>query len=61
MSSIASAQIAARCPAIARPTRHGRTHGSELRYISAGARDFYNADGDYVVFTSGCGGPAATR
>jgi len=58
MSSIASAQIAARCAsdALAATDAHGRNAwAASCGYISAGARDFYNADGDYVVFTSGCG------
>jgi hypothetical protein len=57
-SSIASAQIAAQCAndALAASDAHGRnTWAANCGYISAAARDFYNADGDYVVFTSGCG------
>jgi hypothetical protein len=57
-SSIASAQIAVQCSndALASTDAQGRNGwAASCGYISAAARDFYNADGDYVVFTSGCG------
>jgi hypothetical protein len=57
-SSIASAQIAVQCASDALPAAaaQGRNAwAASCGYISAAARDFYNTDGDYVVFTSGCG------
>lgn len=57
-SSIASAQIATQCAsdALAATDAQGRNAwAANCGYISATARDFYNADGDYLVFTSGCG------
>jgi hypothetical protein len=56
--SIASAQIATQCAsdALAAADAQGRNAwAASCGYISAAARDFYDADGDYVVFTSGCG------
>ena len=57
-SSIASAQVGAQCAndALAAANAQGRNGwAANCGYISAAARDFYNSDGDYVVFTSGCG------
>ncbi len=57
-SSIASAQIATQCvnDALAAADAQGRNAwAANCGYISAAARDFYDADGDHVVFTSGCG------
>jgi len=57
-SSIASAQIATQCAsdALAASDAQGRNAwAANCGYISPGARDFYNSDGDYVTFTSGCG------
>jgi hypothetical protein len=57
-SSIASAQLTARCSedALGVADAQGRNGWAyNCSYISQAARDFYNSDGDYVVFTVGCG------
>jgi hypothetical protein len=57
-SSIASAQLTARCSedALGVTDAQGRNSWAyNCMYISQAARDFYNSDADYVVFTTGCG------
>jgi hypothetical protein len=57
-SSVASAQLTARCSedALGVTDAQGRNAwAANCGYITPLARDFYNSDTDYVVFTTGCG------
>lgn len=57
-SSIASAQIVSQCAndALSASDAQGRNAwAANCGYLSPAARDFYNADGDHITFTSGCG------
>ena len=57
-SSVASAQLTARCSedALGVADAAGRNAwAATCGYITPAARDFYNSDADYIVFTTGCG------
>lgn len=57
-SSIASAQLTARCSEdpLGVTDAQGRNNWAyNCGYITQTARDFYNSDADYIVFTVGCG------
>jgi hypothetical protein len=57
-SSVASAQLTARCSedALGVTDAAGRNSwAANCGYITPAARDFYNSDADYIVFTVGCG------
>jgi len=56
-SSISSAQLVTRCAddAVAATDALGRNAwAANCGYVTPQARDFFDADGDYLVFTTGC-------
>jgi len=59
-SSVASAQVTSRCaedPLGVAEAQGRNAWAANCGYITPAARDFFNMDGEYIVFTTGCGQP----
>jgi hypothetical protein len=57
-SSVASAQVTSRCaedPLGTTDAMGRNAWAANCGYITPAARDFFNTDGEYIVFTTGCG------
>lgn len=59
-SSLASAQVTSRCaedPLGVTDAQGRNAWAANCGYITPAARDFFDMDGEYIVFTTGCGQP----
>src|ERR1044071_5649446 len=57
-SSLASAQVTSRCaedPLGVADAQGRNAWAANCGYITSAARDFFDSDGEYIVFTTGCG------